>query len=73
MRHRDAAQVVAIEAMQEASASESLLQCLMCVISNKSYSLEIISMFEGQNINVFLSLNITVTALVISKLYFASL
>ncbi|CAH2038538.1 unnamed protein product [Thlaspi arvense] len=29
LRHRDAAQVVAIEAMQEASASESLLQCLM--------------------------------------------
>ncbi|KAJ4915080.1 hypothetical protein Rs2_00630 [Raphanus sativus] len=29
LRHRDAAQVVAIEAMQEASASESLLQCLI--------------------------------------------
>ncbi|ESQ36004.1 hypothetical protein EUTSA_v10006887mg [Eutrema salsugineum] len=29
LRHRDAAQVVAIEAMQEASASESLLQCLV--------------------------------------------
>uniref|UniRef100_A0A1J3H0A4 DUF936 domain-containing protein n=1 Tax=Noccaea caerulescens TaxID=107243 RepID=A0A1J3H0A4_NOCCA len=29
LRHRDAAQVVATEAMQEASASESLLQCLI--------------------------------------------
>ncbi|KAJ0250689.1 Uncharacterized protein HA466_0139880 [Hirschfeldia incana] len=29
LRNRDAAQVVAIEAMQEASASESLLQCLI--------------------------------------------
>ncbi|CAH8383992.1 unnamed protein product [Eruca vesicaria subsp. sativa] len=29
LRHRDAAQAVAIEAMQEASASESLLQCLI--------------------------------------------
>ncbi|KAG7653587.1 hypothetical protein ISN44_As01g008290 [Arabidopsis suecica] len=29
LRHRDAAQVVAIEALQEASASESLLQCLI--------------------------------------------
>ncbi|KAF3493017.1 hypothetical protein DY000_02058031 [Brassica cretica] len=29
LRHRDAAQVVAIEAIQEASASESLLQCLI--------------------------------------------
>ncbi|KFK43187.1 hypothetical protein AALP_AA1G091200 [Arabis alpina] len=29
LRHRDAAQVVAVEAMQEASASESLLQCLI--------------------------------------------
>ncbi|XP_010489346.1 PREDICTED: uncharacterized protein LOC104767025 [Camelina sativa] len=29
LRHRDAAQGVAIEAMQEASASESLLQCLI--------------------------------------------
>ncbi|XP_010550202.1 PREDICTED: uncharacterized protein LOC104821115 [Tarenaya hassleriana] len=28
LRHRDAAQVAAIEAMQEAAASESLLQCL---------------------------------------------
>lgn len=28
MRHRDAAQAAAIEAMQEASASESLLRCL---------------------------------------------
>ncbi|CAD5312140.1 unnamed protein product [Arabidopsis thaliana] len=29
LRHREAAQVVAIEALQEASASESLLQCLI--------------------------------------------
>uniref|UniRef100_M4ES62 DUF936 domain-containing protein n=1 Tax=Brassica campestris TaxID=3711 RepID=M4ES62_BRACM len=29
LRHRDAAQVVAIEALKEASASESLLQCLI--------------------------------------------
>ncbi|CAH8251617.1 unnamed protein product [Arabidopsis lyrata] len=29
LRHRDAAQVVAIDALQEASASESLLQCLI--------------------------------------------
>lgn len=28
MRQRDAAQMAAIEAMQEASAAESLLQCL---------------------------------------------
>ena len=28
MRHRDAAQTAAIEAMQEASAAESLLRCL---------------------------------------------
>lgn len=28
MKHRDAAQMAAIEAMQEASAAESLLRCL---------------------------------------------
>lgn len=28
MRHRDAAQAAAIEAMQEASAAESVLRCL---------------------------------------------
>lgn len=28
MKHRDAAQVAAIEAMQEASVAESLLRCL---------------------------------------------
>jgi hypothetical protein len=28
MRHRDSAQLAAIEAMQEAAAAESLLQCL---------------------------------------------
>lgn len=33
MKHRDAAQTAAIEAMQEASAAESLLQCLRFDIS----------------------------------------
>lgn len=28
MKHRDGAQIAAIEAMQEASAAESLLRCL---------------------------------------------
>jgi len=28
MKHRDAAQIAATEAMQEAAAAESLLQCL---------------------------------------------
>ena len=28
MKHRDAAQIAAIEAMQEPAATESLLQCL---------------------------------------------
>ncbi|KAK4370709.1 hypothetical protein RND71_010184 [Anisodus tanguticus] len=31
MRHRDAAQIAAIEAMQVASATESLLRCLSCL------------------------------------------
>ncbi|PHT68168.1 hypothetical protein T459_27655 [Capsicum annuum] len=38
MKHRDAAQIAAIEAMQVASATESLLRCEFRVFQSRNYA-----------------------------------